>query len=82
MNDGDQITPIFFADDAILPLQGDQIQAIIATLKKIAEYYKVSGLKLNLRKCEILALNCNNADIENMIQQTGMKRVNTKAAQN
>ena len=61
----------------MLPLKRDQIQAILNTLKKIAEYYKISGLKLNLRKCEILAINCNNADIGNLIQQTGMKRVNT-----
>ena len=72
-----QITPIFFADDAMLPLKGDQIQDILNTLKKIAEYYKVSGLKLNLKKCEILAINCNEADIEHLIQLTGMKRVNT-----
>ena len=39
--------------------------------------YKVSGIKPNLRICEILAINCNNADIENLIQQTGIDRVNT-----
>ena len=57
----------------MLPLKGDQIQDILNTLKKIAEYYKVSGLKLNLKKCEILAINCNEADIENLIQKTEWK---------
>ena len=37
-HDDEQISPIFFADDAMLALQGDQIQAIIDTLEKIAEY--------------------------------------------
>ena len=60
----------------MLQFKADQIQAILKTLKKITEYYKVSELKLNLKKCEI-AMNCNNADIENVIQETGMERVST-----
>ena len=73
----EQISPVFFADDAMLALRGDQIQRILETLNKIEEYYRVSGLKLNLKKCEILTINCNNDDIATLLQRTGMKQVNT-----
>ena len=74
---GEDVTPVFFADDALLLLQGDQIDAILDLLRKIADYYYVSGLKLNISKCEILAIGCNELDIERLISVTGMKRVTT-----
>ena len=74
---GEDVTPVFFADDALLLLQGDQIDAILDLLRKIADYYYVSGLKLNISKCEILAIGCNELDIERLIRVTGMKRVTT-----
>ena len=76
-HENEQIDPIFFADDAMLALMGDQIQRIQSTLDKIAEYYLVSGLKLNLKECEIRTINCNDDDIATLIQHTGMKKVNT-----
>ena len=69
------ISPVFFADDAMLLLNGDRIDEIILMLQKISEYYKVSGLKLNLSKCEILPINCNEEQINRLIQTTGMKQV-------
>ena len=48
---------------------------IILMLQRISEYYKVSGLKLNLSKCEILPINCNEQQINRLILTTGMKQV-------
>ena len=56
-------------------LQGDQIDLIIQMLQKISEYYYVSGLKLNLSKCEILPVNCREDDIARLLSATNMKRV-------
>ena len=67
--------PVYFADDAMLILNGDKIDEIIMMLQKISEYYKVSGLKLNLSKCEILPINCNEQQINRLVQTTGMKKV-------
>ena len=70
---GEDVPPVFFADDALLLLQGDQIDAILDLLRKIADYYYVSGLKLNISKCEILPIGCNELDIERLIRETGIK---------
>ena len=43
---------------------------------KIGQYRFVAGLILNLVKCEIMALNCHAPDIQRIVQQTSMKRVN------
>ena len=71
----EQVDPVFFADDAMLILKGNEVQAILNLLTKISEYYFVSGLKLNLSKCEILPINCRDDDIATLLQATGMKRV-------
>ena len=73
----EEAPPVFFADDALLQLLGDRIDEIINMLQKISEYYQVSGLQLNLTKCEILTINCNEEDVTRLINVTGMKRVNT-----
>lgn len=70
-----EIPPVFFADDAMLILQGDQINLIIQVLQKIADYYLVSGLKLNFGKCEVLPVNCREDDIVRLLAATNMKRV-------
>ena len=69
------VLPVFFADDALLMLLGDRIQDIINMVDKIKEYGRVSGLQLNPRKCEFLAFNCNENHIQDLAQQTQMKRV-------
>ena len=56
-------------------LKGDNIDAILDVLDKIAAYEMVSGLQLNLSKCEFLAVNCDDAMIDRLVSQTGMKRV-------
>ena len=68
-----EIPPVFFADDAMLILQGDQIDLIIQVLQKIADYYLVSGLKLNFGKCEVLPVNCREDDIVRLLAATNMK---------
>ena len=73
----EEAPPVFFADDAMLQLQGDRINEIIVMLQKISEFYQVSGLQLNLTKCEILTVNCNEDEVARLIDTTGMKRVNT-----
>ena len=73
--DNQQISPVYFADDMLMLLKGDQIDGIKHTLKKIAEYEKVSGLKLNLKKCEVMAVNCNEREIVQLVAETQMKRV-------
>ena len=66
---------MFFADVALFLLQGDQIDAILDLLRKIAYYYYVSGFKLSISKCEILPIGCNELHIERLICETGMQRV-------
>ena len=71
--DNIDIEPIYFADDLLNLLKGDKIEEIIAMLKKIEEFRKVSGLRLNLKKCEFLAINCSQIDIDRLVNSTGMK---------
>ena len=73
--EGREINPVYFADDNLCLLRGDQIDGIRATLRKIMEYEKVSGLRLNLKKCEIMTMNCDGGEIGRLIQETGMKNV-------
>ena len=47
----------------------------MATIQKIIDYEKVSGLKLNPSKCELPPVNCNNDVITPLVQQSGMKLV-------
>ena len=53
-----EIGSVYFADDNGLILSGENIQEIISVLQKIAAYREVSGLRLNLAKCEFIAINC------------------------
>ena len=74
---GIEITPVFYADDELTLLQGDKIDEILMVLRKIEQYRLVSGLFLNLPKCEIMAINCNEAEVTRLIQATNMQRVTT-----
>ena len=58
-----------------LILSGENIPAIMRVLEKVAQYEGVSGLKLNLTKCEFIAVNCNEGEVQNLVRTTGMKRV-------
>ena len=42
---GENVPPVLIADDTLLLLQGDQIDAILNVLHKIADYFHVSGLR-------------------------------------
>ena len=75
--DGVGCPPIFYADDELTLLQGDKIDQILDMLLKIAQYRLVSGLFLNLPKCEIMTLNCSEEDIQRLLQATNMRRVTT-----
>ena len=70
-------SPVFYADDDLTLLQGDMIEQVLGMLRKIQQFRQVSGLFLNLPKCEIMAINCNEADIDRLLSQTGMRRVTT-----
>ena len=72
---GTDIEPVSFADDNLTFLKGDNIDNIIQTLNKIGEYRQVSGMTLNLSKCEILTVNCDEAEVQRLIGATGMRRV-------
>ena len=72
---GMEVSPVFFADDNSILLMGHSLPEILATIQKIKDYEKVSGLKLNPSKCEILPINCSDEVIEPLIQQSGMKLV-------
>ena len=72
---GTQIPPVFFADDNAMMLKADNVDTIISVLDKISAYEMVSGLQLNLSKCEFLAVNCDEGMIDYLVSQTGMKRV-------
>ena len=43
-----QFKPVFFADDNLIPLQGDRPQEILQLIRKIHQYEEVSGLYLSL----------------------------------
>ena len=71
-----EVPPVYFADDNNLPLDGTQPQRIKDTLNKIIEYEQVSGLKLNMTKCEVMPVKCDQNVIDDLIQATGMRLVN------
>ena len=69
-----EIQPVFFADDKALLFDGESTQGIIDTVDKITQYEDISGLKLNLSKCEFIAVNCPQATVD-QLQNLGMKKV-------
>ena len=75
--DGVSCAPIFYADDELTLLQGDKIDQILDMLHKIEQYRRVSGLFLNLPKCEIMAINCSEIEVQRLILATNMRRVTT-----
>ena len=75
--DGVGTEPVFFADDDLMLLQGDKIDLIIQMLEKMGQYRLVSGLIISLIKCEIMAFNCREEDIQRLVTVTRMKRVTT-----
>ena len=69
-----EIGSVYFADDNGLILSCENIQEIISVLEKIATYREVSGLRLNLTKCEFIAINCDEGVLQSLID-IGMIRV-------
>ena len=69
-----EIGSVYFADDNGCIFDGSRTQGIIRTVRKVADYKDVSGLKLNLTKCEFLAINCTPECIQ-ALSETGMKHV-------
>ena len=67
--------PSCFADDNITMLKGDNADVIIQVMEKVAEFERVSGLKLNFSKCEFLAVNCGDNIVNQISQRTGMVHV-------
>ena len=70
-----EVPPVSFADDNNLPLDGTQPQMIKDTLDKIIEFEQVSGLRLNMSKCEVMAVKCDQNIVNDLIQATGMRLV-------
>ena len=69
-----EIGPAYFADDNACPLDGSNPVPILRTVEKIQAFKEVSGLQLNLTKCEFLAVNCPQNTIDEL-SRTGMKHV-------
>ena len=69
-----EISPVYFADDNACILDGADSQPILRTVEKIQAFKQVSGLDLNLTKCEFMAVNCPQNTI-NELSRTGMKQV-------
>ena len=67
--------PVFFADDNLIPLQGDRPQEILQLIRKIQQYKEVSGLSLNLKKCMFIPVNMTQQNIDHIVRATGMKKV-------
>ena len=44
-------------------------------IQKIQSFFQVSGLSLNNDKREILAIGCQEEDVNNLVQNTGLRRV-------
>ena len=72
-----EATPVYFADDNLLLLDGSKIDKIIQVIEKMDRFKEVSGLTLNRRICEFLAINCREDDISRLEGATQMKRVQT-----
>ena len=74
---GIEVSPVFFADDDLLLLDGSRIDQVMTVLEKMGNFKEVSGLSLNRRKCEFLAINCREEDAERLATGTQMRRVQT-----
>ena len=72
-----EVAPVYFADDDLLLLDGSRTEEIIQIIEKMDRFKEVSGLTLNRRKCEFLAINCRGDDIDRLENLTQMKRVQT-----
>ena len=70
-----EISPVFFADDDLLLLDGSNINLIVDLINKILTFQFVSGLTLNPSKCSFLAINCNHRDTDLLADVTGMQKV-------
>ena len=74
---GINFPPVSYADDKILLLKGENLRPLLDTIQKIVDYGAVSGLRLNLAKCEVMTAHCNPDIVGQLIQQTGMKLTNS-----
>ena len=72
---GTPIPTSSFADDDLILLNGTDAQAIVRAINKINSFYHVSGLRLNLSKCELMSINCDPTVVLDVLNQTGMKHV-------
>ena len=70
-------SPVFFADDDLLPLNGSNIEAIIDLIEKVKQFENVAGLKLNIQKCEFLANNVPVDEVRRLVEMTGMRHVSS-----
>jgi Reverse transcriptase (RNA-dependent DNA polymerase) len=61
-----------FADDNMLPLQIRSIQDLNRIHKVFEDFHKVSGLKVNLKKTEIFALNTDPEILQIINRQFGI----------
>ena len=64
-----EVTPVYFADDDVLLLDGSIIYEIIQVIE-MDRFKEVSGLTLIRRKCEFLAINCREDDIARLAMTT------------
>ena len=71
----EEVNPVYYADDNAPLLAGDNMDRIIVVLEKIASFEGVSGLRLNLSKCEIMTVNCDQEAVDRLLALTGMKQV-------
>ena len=74
--DEEETEPVYYADDELLLLDGGSAEPIVQTIRKIEEFQKVSGLHLNISKCAIMDINCEEGIIQEIINETGMTRCN------
>merc|ERR1712155_73176 len=72
---GRSIAPVYFADDNAILLSGTQLAPIMETIDKIIDFEKVAGLKLNLKKCDVMAVNCEQGLVDELIRRTEMRLV-------
>ncbi|MBM3939214.1 MAG: hypothetical protein FJ333_11265, partial [Sphingomonadales bacterium] len=75
LENGQEIPPTGYADDIIACIQVRDAQQVKGLIQVFHDYAKVSGLKINIKKSEVMCINTSEELEDSIIEQVGLQVV-------
>jgi len=75
LENGQEVPPTGYADDIIACIQARNVQQVKGLIQVFHDYTKVSGLKINIKKSEVMCINTPEDLEDNIKEQVGLKVV-------